>query len=470
MTSFFAALLLLSTTSAVFAIPSTPWPLPLNFTIVGGGISPATISPTFSFFCATDPGCSPACTTSSLVASAFSRFESRLRPPPASVNNVAPYWWKYGGADCDGPQYDLDKNCGSDVGACETMCAATVGCAGFNTHGVLKNASCGVAGSIEPGAGCDGCVDLYLAKDSPEPGPGVLSSFSVCVSSGDETLGQDTDESYSLFVPNNGTGTLTSATVFGMLHGMETLVQLLDVFGVSLSTRVISGAPVYVNDAPRFAYRGLLVDSARHFLPVAQLLHTIDALAYSKLNVLHWHIVDSSSFPCGSITYPNLSTAGAYDPSAVYSVNDLKTVVAYGKLRGVRVLPEWDVPGHGKWGGVPGVMGCPDVLDPTADETYNMLGAFLGEMGAIFEESWLFLGGDEVDSSCWDNNPAIAAWLKAHSMNSSELQQYFWVQMRERVLPALEKTVGVWEADRLQIDLTSLAAGSFVNVSAARTQ
>jgi hypothetical protein len=93
-----------------------------------------------------------------------------------------------------------------------------------------------------------------------------------------------------------------------------------------------------------------------------------------------------------------------------------------------------------------------------------MLGAFLGEMGTIFEEPMLFLGGDEVDASCWDRNPAIAAWLKTHNMTSAELQQYFWVQMRSRVLPALNKTVGVWEADGLQIDLSSLAAGSFVNV------
>lgn len=107
----------------------------------------------------------------------------------------------------------------------------------------------------------------------------------MCVASGDEALGQATDESYSLMVPSNGTGSLRAATVFGMLHGMETLAQLLDLYGVPPTARVISGAPVIVDDAPRFSYRGLLVDSARHFLPVAQLLHTIDALAWNKLCV-----------------------------------------------------------------------------------------------------------------------------------------------------------------------------------------
>jgi hexosaminidase len=138
--------------------------------------------------------------------------------------------------------------------------------------------------------------------------------------------------------------------------------------------------------------------------------------------------------------------------------------VSYAKARGVRVLPEWDVPGHGDWGAIPGIMGCSDVLDPTQDAVYEALSVFLGEMGGIFTDEWMFLGGDEVDSTCWDRNPAIAAWLQAHGMTSSQLQQYFWQQMEVRVLPKLNKTIGVWEADGLQISLGSLAPGMFVNV------
>jgi hypothetical protein len=102
---------------------------------------------------------------------------------------------------------------------------------------------------------------------------------------------------------------------------------------------------------------------------------------------------------------------------------DMRAVVAYAKARGVRVLPEWDVPGHGSWGaGIPALMGCPDVLDPTQDFTYDTLRAFLVEMTGIFEDAWLFLGGDEVDYTCWDANPTIAAWLKAHGMTSSQVR------------------------------------------------
>jgi hexosaminidase len=174
--------------------------------------------------------------------------------------------------------------------------------------------------------------------------------------------------------------------------------------------------------------------------------------------------VDSVSFPCGSATFPGLAQHGAYDPAAVYSPDDLRAAVAYGHARGVRVLPEWDLPGHGDWGGVPGIMGCPNVVDPTADALYTTLAGFLGEMAGIFTDAAMFLGGDEVNFKCWDANPAIAAWLSAHNMTSAQLQQYFWVQRGARVLPALHRTIGVWEADGLQIDLASLPAGSFVNV------
>jgi hexosaminidase len=259
-------------------------------------------------------------------------------------------------------------------------------------------------------------------------------------------------------------GSLNATTMFGALRGLETLAQLLDLYGVATTARQISHAPVHVSDAPRFSYRGLLIDSGRHFLPVASIKAVIDAMAYNKLNVLHWHIVDASAFPCGSVAFPELAAQGAYDPSAIYSVEDLADVVAYAKARAVRVLPEWDVPGHGRWGAVPGIMGCSDVLDPTADKTYEFLATFLGEMAGIFEEKWMFLGGDEVDSTCWDQNPKIAAWLRDHAMNSSQLQQYFWRQLEARVLPGLNKTIGVWEADGLQISLDSLAQGMFVNV------
>ena len=391
----------------------TPWPLPQVLNQTGGASSIATIPPTFSFSC--DAACDAACATSPLVVAAFARYEARMRPPPGAVAPTAfarlpslppragQWWWHFPGADCDGKQYDLGVSCdGANVSSCEAACAANPRCGGFNTHGVMKNALCGPQGSVLPGAGCGGCVDLYLLRDVPEPPAGTLQSVSVCLASGNDTLGPHTDESYSLVAPNDGVGRIAANTMYGMLHALESLAQLLDITGVATTTRQISSAPVLVTDAPRFAYRGLLIDTSRHFLPVAHIKHVIDALALCKLNVLHWHVVDSISFPCGSRTHPELAEKGAFDPSAIYSVSDLAAVVAYAKDRGVRILAEWDLPGHGSWGkGIPEMMGCSDVLDPTIDLTYTVLSDFLGEMGAIFTDSWMFLGGDEVDYRCW---------------------------------------------------------------------
>jgi hypothetical protein len=462
-----------------------PWPLPANYSTQGGTTSIATVTPDFAFVCDTSPGCDPACTADpeGLVSGAFSRYLPRMRPtaaagagaagagaparrardPAVPRRTTAGYWWDFPGDDCDGTQYDLGS-CPSgrdpaNVTACQAACAANPSCGGFNTHGVLKNKLCGAPGSIQIGAGCGGCVDLYLLRAVPEPPPGNLTAVAVCLGTGSTTLSSTTDESYTLTVPNDGVGSLTAPTVFGMMRGLETLAQLVDLFGVAPGVKQISQAPIVIVDEPRFPYRGLLIDTSRHFQPVAQILHVIDGLALSKMNLLHWHIVDSQSFPCGSDTYPQLAAKGAWAPNAVYSPADLRAVVAYAKARGIRILPEWDVPGHGSWGaGIPEIMGCPDVLDPTTDATYDVLSGFLGEMAGIFIDDWMFLGGDEVDTSCWLANPAIAAWLVAHNMTAAQLQQYFWEQMAARVLPALNKTIGVWEADSLQVRICCCAA------------
>lgn len=140
------------------------------------------------------------------------------------------------------------------------------------------------------------------------------------------------------------------------------------------------------------------------------------------MNVLHWHIVDEQSFPCGSDKYPQLAEKGAYSHDAIYSTKDMKDIVKYAYDRGVRVIPEWDIPGHGSWGhGMPDVMGCDIVLDPTQNRTYEFLNSFFEEMMGIFRDEYVHLGGDEVDYTCWDANPKIASWLKKNHMNSSEL-------------------------------------------------
>ena len=306
--------------------------------------------------------------------------------------------------------------------------------------------------------------DILRPKRATPSSTPLIESMQVCIRTNDTALGPHTDETYELEV-TKGTASVASAnSVYGLLHALESFSQVVDELGGGF---VVENTPLRIEDEPRFSYRGLLIDTGRHFLPVDTIKRAIDGLHMNRMNVLHWHIVDSQSFPCGSDTFPQLAEKGAFSEKAIYSTSEMRDIVAYGKSRGVRVMPEWDIPGHGSWGaGMPEIMGCDIVLDPTNATTYDFLNAFFEEMMTIFEDEYVFLGGDEVDYTCWDANPKIAEWLKANGMNSSQLQQYFWAQVRERVLPAslAGRTISIWENDVLQIDPMDLPNGTVANV------
>lgn len=311
----------------------------------------------------------------------------------------------------------------------------------------------------------------------------IIPAVDVCVSSAVDRLGPTTNESYSLTVPDDGSpGTIVAATAYGAMYAMETFVQLISLrytlqFGgqtpppgiqsnISFDEGLIVVAPVTIKDAPRYSYRGLMIDTSRHFLPVAFLKRVIDGLAQSKLNVLHWHLIDTEAFPVGSDTFPELAAKGAWDGSAIYSPTDLREVVAYAADRGVRVMPEFDMPGHGAWGkSMPELMACPSCIefDPTNDDLYPFLQKFLLEMTEIFPDAYLHLGGDEVSTRDWTLSSSIQAWLKQRNMTVTDLEPYFWQRMRSDVLPALNRTLSVWEGDGLHIDLATLPDGAVVN-------
>jgi hexosaminidase len=244
--------------------------------------------------------------------------------------------------------------------------------------------------------------------------------------------------------------------VFGALRGLETFSQMVGYLGASF---LVNAA--MVNDAPRFQHRGALVDSSRHFLALPALQAFVDALAYTKMNVLHWHIVDSQSFPYVSAAFPNLSAAGAYPPVErhTYSQADVVTLVSYAKDRGVRVVVEFDTPGHSdSWGlGQPSLLtpcynssGAPDgtfgPINPTLDSTWAFLTAFFTEVAAVFPDPYLHVGGDEVGFDCWRSNPSVVAWMAAHGMagNFSALESYY-VQRLLKLVQALGKTPVGWQ-------------------------
>lgn len=202
------------------------------------------------------------------------------------------------------------------------------------------------------------------------------------------------------------------------------------------------------------------MDTARHYLHPDTLKHTIDVLSWNKFNVLHWHVTDAQSFPMESKAFP-LLTAGAYSQRAIYTHQVVQEIVRYGLLRGVRVLPEFDVPGHAaSFGcGYPEVIAnCPGysgninniALDISNNATYKLLEGFLSEMAQLFTDEYMHLGGDEVVFGCWFDDPRIASWAASQGLHTGQqLEQYFEARLQKMVLPGqnnlINKKMVVWE-------------------------
>ncbi|KAI4333230.1 hypothetical protein L6164_018064 [Bauhinia variegata] len=166
-----------------------------------------------------------------------------------------------------------------------------------------------------------------------------LSSLAVTVFDPLAPLHHGVDESYSLAIPTSGSANLTAQTVWGAMRGLETFSQL--VWGKPS----IVAVGVFVWDSPLFAHRGVMLDTSRNYYPVEDILRTISAMSMNKLNVFHWHIADSQSFPLVLPSEPSLSEKGSYGSDMQYSPADVSRIVEYGLDHGVRVLPEIDAPG-----------------------------------------------------------------------------------------------------------------------------
>ncbi|XP_048960049.1 beta-hexosaminidase subunit alpha isoform X2 [Canis lupus dingo] len=228
-------------------------------------------------------------------------------------------------------------------------------------------------------------------------------------------------ENYTLTI-NDDHCFLLSETVWGALRGLETFSQLVwrSPEGMFLINKT------EIEDFPRFSHRGLLLDTSRHYLPLTTIMDTLDAMAYNKFNVFHWHLVDDSSFPYDSYTFPELTRKGSYNPAThIYTAQDVKMVIEYARLRGIRVLAEFDTPGHTlSWGpGVPGLLtpcysgshpsGTFGPVNPILNSTYEFMSSFFLEVSSVFPDFYLHLGGDEVDFTCWLLN-IVSAYDKGY--------------------------------------------------------
>ncbi|KAL0883446.1 hypothetical protein ABMA27_016825 [Loxostege sticticalis] len=247
------------------------------------------------------------------------------------------------------------------------------------------------------------------------------------------------------------TAKLVSNSIWGILRGLESWSQLF-YFTDDFSEVRINATNIV--DFPRFSHRGLLLDTGRHYISLHNILKTLDAMAMNKMNVFHWHIVDDQSFPYQSEKFPELSEKGAFHSSMVYTKEDIALVVGYARDRGIRVLPEFDVPGHTRsWGeAYPDVLtkcyskGQPTSLgpmDPINSATYKLIADLIEEVQEWFPDKYFHVGGDEVQLDCWESNPELQKYMKENNMTSSQLHGLF---MRQ-VLPLLGDKVEpiVWQ-------------------------
>jgi hexosaminidase len=285
---------------------------------------------------------------------------------------------------------------------------------------------------------------------APATGAGTLT---VSVdSAGEAVQSVDEDESYSLDVTSSGAH-LHSATVVGAIRGLATFYQLVQAEGSGFVVPAVS-----IQDSPRFRWRGLMIDSSRHFIPIDVIRRTIDGMAAVKMNVFHWHISDDQGFRIESKVFPKLTELGS--DGDFYTQDQVREIITYARDRGIRVVPEFDIPGHAlSW-----MVGYPElgsgvgtdnkgagqgpyaisrkfgvldpVLDPTRDGTYKFLDKFIGEMAALFPDPYFHIGGDENNGVQWKNNPRIQEFMKAHDLqDTAALQTYF----NHKLLPILEK-------------------------------
>jgi hexosaminidase len=251
------------------------------------------------------------------------------------------------------------------------------------------------------------------------------------------------DESYSL-TSSTDQVKITSTTDLGAIRGLETLQQLLS---VDNSGYYFPG--VVINDAPRFPWRGLLLDITLHWMPMDVVFRILDCMASVKMNVLHLHLTEDQMFGIESKVFPLLHEVGS--EGNFYTQEDIKRVIAYADQRGIRIVPEIDVPGHC----TAMLKAYPELasvkrnyelqryfgvfdpsLDVTKDYTYEFLDKLFTEMSQLFPDEYFHIGGDENTGKDWERNPEIKAYMQKKGMKTYRELETEFVQ---RLLPILER-------------------------------
>uniref|UniRef100_A0A182IRJ1 Beta-hexosaminidase n=1 Tax=Anopheles atroparvus TaxID=41427 RepID=A0A182IRJ1_ANOAO len=272
----------------------------------------------------------------------------------------------------------------------------------------------------------------------------------VNVTTAETVLNWSTNESYKLQISLESSDTtnvtVEATTIYGVRHAVETLLQLMvsvktDMFNSTCSTLYMLKNAM-IHDQPVYPHRGLLIDTARNYIPIKTLRKQIDAMASCKMNVLHWHVSDTQSFPIVVEHVPEFSSYGAYSAEAIFTHKDVQDLVQYAKYRGIRVILEFDAPSHAgngwQWGpsrGLGNLALCVNQqpwrsfcveppcgqLNPVNPNMYNILQQLYRSFAAMNnEEEILHMGGDEVFFGCWNASEEVVNYMRDKGMNRTE--------------------------------------------------
>jgi hexosaminidase len=304
----------------------------------------------------------------------------------------------------------------------------------------------------------DSAVHRFTARIARQTGIPITGGKTALVIN---SISEGAGESYQLDISPEK-AVLGASSVEGALHGLETFVQL-----ISPGADGFEVASVHIEDHPRFPWRGLMIDCSRHWMPLEVIERNLDAMAAVKLNVLHWHLSDDQGFRVESKRFPRLQQLGS--DGHFYTQDEVRHIIAYARDRGIRVVPEFDIPGHTtSWFvGYPELASAPGpytiertwgifqpTMDPAREETYKFLDKFLGEMTALFPDHYFHVGGDEVDPTQWKQSASIQAFARERHFETPDLLQAYFIHRVQEILKKYGKTMVGWD-EVLHPDLDS---------------
>jgi hexosaminidase len=265
-----------------------------------------------------------------------------------------------------------------------------------------------------------------------------------------QELGED--ESYVLEVTPAG-ASIIAPNDLGALHGFQTFLQL-----VSVAPDGFAAPAVTIKDTPRFPWRGLMIDAGRHFIPLEVLRRNIDGMEAVKMNVFHWHLSENQGFRVESRKFPKLHQMGS--DGLYYTQDEIRGLIAYARERGIRVVPEFDLPGHSTawFVGHPELASGPGpfnierkwgvfdpAFDPTNEKVYKFLDEFIGEMAKLFPDHFFHVGGDEVNGKQWDANPKIQEFIRTHGLKGNAGLQLYFNKKLQGIVSKHDKSMVGWD-------------------------